>query len=173
MICSEGSLCFITRARYMKEEHLRKSSIRATARKRRPGKFRSHLFRTMRGPTGKRPRCRCGICCCRHRRRSIHHERRKSERPCRGRAKCKRMLPCCISIHAGEFRSCSWLAASRRLYSFSEGDCGEPISFHAANALLWLESARKCSSRARFAFAGKPVTSRSISASEKETSSSW
>src|SRR5580658_6262509 len=79
-----------------------------------------------------------------------YHARRNKERPCRGKTNCNRNLPCCISIHAGEVRSCSCPALSRRLYSLCEGDCGDPISFHAVNALLRSESTRKCSSRPRF-----------------------
>src|SRR5580700_12115164 len=80
-----------------------------------------------------------------------YHARRNRERPCRGKTNSNRTLPCCMSIHSGEVRNCSCPALSRRLYSLCEGDCGDPISFHAVNALLRSESTRQCSSRPRFA----------------------
>src|SRR5919108_3685914 len=63
-----------------------------------------------------------------------HQLIRMSEVARRGSAKFRCTLPFSRLIHAGELRSCSCPASCSCWYCVAEGDCGEPICFHAVYA---------------------------------------
>jgi hypothetical protein len=65
-----------------------------------------------------------------------HQVRRTRDKPCLGRVNCKCAVPRASEIHAGEVSSCNCAARCNWSYCPGEGDCGDPISFQAVNALL-------------------------------------
>src|ERR1022692_4549777 len=95
-----------------------------------------------------------------------------AEVPARGEANCTCSVPFSIDTHSVELNSCSCPALSSSSCWLAERDFGDPISFHAVNALLWLESTKKCSSNPRLDCAGRPLTVRSMGAAAAGRSSS-
>lgn len=76
------------------------------------------------------------------RRRGPHHSSVISDTPCLGKLNLTKALPEPFHNQFGESNNCSWPAASNCRCCSGVGSCGDPMPFHAENALLWFASMR-------------------------------